>query len=290
MKIAVSSYSFRQAIEKGMMTLKDVIPKAKEMGFAGIEIVPIEESAGDMQQLAPFLVKQAEECGISLVAYLVTNDFVLDGVQASMDRLKAHIDAAAMMGIPLFRNDATAGKDKKGNELPWEESLPILVEGYGQTAEYAKGAGMLSTIENHGFYAQRSTRVKQLIDQVNHDHFGWLCDIGNFICADEDPAEAVKRAAPYAFHAHAKDFFLKPKGSFLPHSGWKVTPGGMLRRGTVIGHGDIPIRECLGHLHEAGYDKWISIEFEGIEDCIYAIQEGAANLGTLLETAGYTVE
>ena len=37
MKIAVSSYSFSQALYDGRMTIMDVIPKAKELGYDGIE-------------------------------------------------------------------------------------------------------------------------------------------------------------------------------------------------------------------------------------------------------------
>ena len=39
MKIAVSSYSFSQKMWAGQMTLTDVIPEAKKLGFDGVEIV-----------------------------------------------------------------------------------------------------------------------------------------------------------------------------------------------------------------------------------------------------------
>ena len=39
MKVAVSSYSFTQAIRDGRLTLMDCISKAKEMGFEAIEFV-----------------------------------------------------------------------------------------------------------------------------------------------------------------------------------------------------------------------------------------------------------
>lgn len=287
MKLAVSSYSYNQAMIDGKMTLLDVIPKAKEMGFSGVEIVPINETPKDMRKLAPQLLQQSKDYDVELVAYLVTNDFLSGKLEERIDNLKAHIDAAEMMNIARFRNDATAGKNEQGEDVAWEAAMPTLVEGYRKVADYAKEAGMLSLVENHGFYAQHSERIRQLVETVNHENFAWLCDIGNFICADEDPASAVKTAAPYTKHAHAKDFFLKPAGSFFPNSGWKLTPGKMLRRATVIGHGNIPVESCLKSLHDVGYNDWLSIEFEGLEDCIYAIAEGVANLKTLLQKVGY---
>ena len=39
MKVAVSSYSFSQAMRDGRLTLKECIAKAKEIGFEAIEFV-----------------------------------------------------------------------------------------------------------------------------------------------------------------------------------------------------------------------------------------------------------
>ena len=36
-------------------------------------------------------------------------------------------------------------------------------------------------------------------------------------------------------------------------------------RGTIIGHGNVPVKQCLHILKSAGYDDTISIEFEGME-------------------------
>ena len=40
-------------------------------------------------------------------------------------------------------------------------------------------------------------------------NYGWLVDMGNFLCADDLPVHAVPIAAPYAFHVHVKDFLYK---------------------------------------------------------------------------------
>ena len=65
-------------------------------------------------------------------------------------------------------------------------------------------------VENHGFYVQDSERVEKLYAAVDNKNFGLLTDMGNFLCADEDPASAFARVAPYAYYVHAKDFIVKP--------------------------------------------------------------------------------
>ena len=51
--------------------------------------------------------------------------------------------------------------------------------------------------------------VEKLINAVAHPNFGALVDIGNFSCADEYNPASVGIMAPYAIHAHAKDFHIK---------------------------------------------------------------------------------
>ena len=79
MKIAVSSYSFTQALRAGRMTFLDIIPKAKEFGFDGIEYVPLGMSLEDEKELAVKLAAQAKEYGIEICSYLIGNDFLNAG-------------------------------------------------------------------------------------------------------------------------------------------------------------------------------------------------------------------
>jgi sugar phosphate isomerase/epimerase len=179
----------------------------------------------------------------------------------------------------MMRHDATGGfPDRQNGLAEYIEALPIVAKGYGAVTEYAAGKGVKTMIENHGFFFQDSDRVATLIKTVGNPNFGALVDIGNFLCADEDPMMAVKRVAPYAFHVHAKDFYVKCACAD-PGEGWFRSRGGIPLRGSIIGHGNVNIKGCLGLLKESGYDGWLSIEFEGMEDNQRALEIGLANLG-----------
>ena len=285
MKIAVSSYSFSQALRTGRMTFLDIIPKAKEMGFDGIEYVPQGMSLEEEKELAVKLAAQAKEYGVEICAYLIGNDFLKNGLDSEVERLKKEVETAVLAGAPRMRHDATGGFGPDGKPVAWDDALPVLAEGYRRVTEYAAGLGVHTMIENHGYYAQNSWRVKELVEAVGHKNFGWLCDMGNFLCADEDPLSAVKVAAPYAVHVHAKDFHLRDASRPRPHAGWFPSKGGRLMRGAMVGHGDVPVDKCLEVLKAAGYDGWLSLEFEGMEECCMAIQEGYANLKAYLGIA-----
>ena len=278
MKIAVSSYSFSQAMRDGRVNILDVIPKAKEMGYDGVEIVPGNQSRAELRALAPLLKVQAEEAGIPIIAYMVGADFIKNGLEAEVERLKGEVEIAALMGAPCMRHDSSAGKDADGNPVSLEDALPVIAEGYRRVTEFAAGLGVKTMIENHGYFMQDAARVKKLIETVNHPNFGWLVDMGNFMCADEISVESVKVAAPMAVHAHAKDFHYKTKDEYVPAQGWFSTRGGNRIRGAIIGHGVVNVYECLKILKEAGYAGWLSVEFEGIEDCMMALKADIDNL------------
>ena len=282
MKIAVSSYSFSQAMRDGRMNMLDVIPKAKELGYEGVEIVRGSQSDAEMRALASLLKVQSEEYELPIIAYMVGADFLKNGVDSEVERLRREVEIAALMGAPRMRHDSSQGRDADGNSVSVDDALPVLAEGYRRVTEFAAGLGVKTMIENHGYFMQDSCRVKRLIEAVGHPNFGWLTDMGNFLCADEDSVSAMKTAAPLAVHAHAKDFHFKKTGDFIPEQGWFTTRGGNHLRGAIIGHGIVDIRACLNLLKEAGYDSWLSVEFECIEDCLMALSADLANLRSML--------
>ena len=93
-----------------------------------------------------------------------------------------------------------------------------------------------------------------------HEHDGFKVDepapvsYTHLLCADEDPASAFARVAPYAYYVHAKDFIVKPFTDADPGEGSFRSRGGKYLRGTIVGHGNVPIKQCMYQLKRAGYD------------------------------------
>ncbi len=283
MKIGVSSYSFSQLIRNGKATLLEVIEKAKEMGFEVIEFIDFTPPEGETA--VSFAKKIREECnkvGIEIGNYTIGADFLNNiggNWEAEVERLKGQVDIARVLGAPGIRHDATSGfpvgyPGAKG----FDDALPVLIQGCRAVTEYAAEYGIKTMIENHGFFCQDSERVEKLINGVNHPNFGALIDMGNFLCVDEDPAKAVGRLMPYAFHIHAKDFYIKSGNEPNPGQGWFQTRAGNYLKGAIIGHGEVPIVQCLNIVKNAGYKDTISIEYEGMEEAEIGIVIGLQNL------------
>lgn len=278
MKFSVSIYSFMQYLKDGRMTPADCIVKAKEMGFDAIEFVDfIFPENEDPMEFAKKMRAVADEQGIAISNYAVGANFMDDDLAGQIETLKKKVDIAAVLGCPTMRHDVTFGIPGRTWQ-GYDNIVERLAEGCRAVTEYAKTKGIKTMTENHGTVSQDSLRVEKLINTVANDNFGQLVDMGNFLCADDDPAVAVGRCAPYAFYAHAKDFIVKDGNGFNPGEGFFQSRNGNYLRGTIVGHGDVPVIHCLRALKNAGYDGYIAIEFEGMEDCIKGISIGLANL------------
>ena len=288
MKISVSSYSFHKYISQGKMTQLDAVAKAKEIGFEAIEftdLTPCEKSTLEQQkEYAAAIRAAADELVMDINAYTIGGKLYQEteeDSQKEIERLCGQLEVAKILGAKVMRHDVVYSLGKTGNSRSFDLMLPTMVKNIRAVTEYAQSLGIRTCTENHGYIAQDSDRMERLFNAVNHDNYGLLVDMGNFICADENPHTAVSRVAPYAIHAHAKDMFVRPAMGSAPE-GWGSTRGGNFFKGSIIGEGDVPVKACLRALKRAGYDGYLSIEYEGAEDCIVGITKGLKNLTKLL--------
>lgn len=282
MKYSVTTYSFHSYLQKGEMTLFDCVRAAKEMGFDAIEFTDLPgETQEERCRLAKELRALCDELSLPVACYAVgamTYQETQEASDAEVERLCRQIDVAKLLGAPVMRHDMTFRLGKSGNARSFDLMLPTMAENTRRVAEYAAAQGIHTVTENHGTVSQDSERIERLFAAVGHENFGVLVDMGNFLCADEDSFHAVSRLAPYALHVHAKDFAPAVSDGFL-------TRGGRRIRGTVIGEGVIPLRACLRALLHAGYDGYITVEYEGSEEAKTGISRGLANLKKLVSTA-----
>jgi len=283
MKIGVSSYSFSRLVNSGALEQLAVIGKAKEIGFDVIEFSTIAVPPGKtLPEFAAELRAEADAVGIDIVNYTIGADFLKGSkgdLQAEIERVQGEVDIAAILGVPGMRHDASSGwPANHTGPKSFDAALPRVAAGCRAVTEYAAGKGIKTMVENHGFFCQESMRVEKLVTAVDHPNFGVLVDMGNFLCADDEPASAVARLMPFAFHCHAKDFHVKPGTDVAPGQGWFQSRAGNYLRGAIIGHGNVPILQCLKVLQRDGYQGVLSIEYEGIEDVLMGIQIGHDNL------------
>jgi len=276
MRIGVSSYSFASAFEKGTMDILGAIDWVADSSASHMEI----SIAGLGSQLIddPELVEQirerAESRGVPLVNYVVAADFRDPDIGAQIERLKAHLHVAHILGIRLFRHDVVAWSWREKDQAEFERTFEAVVPICREIANYAATLGITTSVENHGMSMNNSERVRRLVEAVDLPNFRVTLDIGNFLCVDEMPQSAVPQTLPYASVVHLKDFYIR---EFSPGEGWLTTVADRSILGAIVGFGDLPMRSLISTIKSSGFNGPISIEFEGLEDSLVGAGIGLAN-------------
>ena len=200
MKISVSSYSFSQYIRAGKLTQLECVAKAKEMGFDAIEFTDIAgESLDEQKAMAKKIKEEADRVGIDINAYTIGANLYHESEEDSekeVARLCGQLDVAKLLGAKVMRHDVCYTLGKTGNARSFELMLPTIAKNARKVTEYAETLGIRTCTENHGFIAQDSDRVEKLFNTVNHDNYGLLVDVGNFLCVDEDPSTQYRELRP----------------------------------------------------------------------------------------------
>lgn len=279
MKIAVTSYSYAALNIDDFACMR----LAKKMNFDAIEYAEIHPDDGvDKKEHAKMLKALSDELELPIVNYAIGADFINKGLDAEVERLKYEVEVASLLGVSVMRHDATPGPQGEQKSLTgFDKYLPILADGCRRVTEYAEKFGIKTSVENHGLYCQQSDRVEALMKAVNHKNFGWLVDIGNFMCADENSLDAVKVGAKYAVYAHIKDFYFAPKDREKPDQYFE-TRGGNYLCGCVHGDGVVPIKDCMDILKAANYDGTVTLEYEGKENPETGVPKSLAFIKTII--------
>ncbi len=305
MKLGISSYSLNKCMRTGEMTLFDVIDWAKAHDCAHLELVPFSlPLLGADGKIDYDYVKRvrdkAEEVGMPLSAFSLNACVIRGGEddrKRELDRIRMYMDMAHFLGIRKMRHDTCSGQHPEGINTPeqFEKDFPVFVKSIQELADYAATLGMSTTLENHGLYVNGADRLVRLLNAVDRPNVGMTLDVGNFLCVDDRPEVAVAKCIKYADMIHLKDFYIRKKELMFPQDGMytagakaprpkELTPeeikklpprlgyvgtasGLNILRGSILGQGDMDIWAILRTVKQAGYDKEISIEFEGMEDC-----------------------
>ncbi|MFS0725390.1 sugar phosphate isomerase/epimerase family protein [Paenibacillus sp. 1P07SE] len=284
MKLGISTYSLFGATKTGEMSVLDVIDYIADIGGEHVEIVPLGYTLADNPELVQQIRERAAARGLEISNYAVGGNFSGKSaaeVTEEIERLKGEVDAAAALGVSLMRHDVASSQDI--SIAHFLEELPTIANACAEVADYAATKGITTSVENHGYYVQASDRVQALVNTVNRPNYKTTLDIGNFMCADENPVAAVAKNIGLASMVHLKDFYLRPAAD-NKGEGWFKTSHGNYLRGAIVGDGDIPMREVLRIVKESGYDGYLSIEFEGMEECKRATKIALDNARAIWES------
>jgi sugar phosphate isomerase/epimerase len=232
-------------------SLPEVIDKARQYGYEGVELRGLQEEIF-LPRAAEFGGKRLaesrrrfEEAGLEVVCLGSTAFLSRHGPaerKEALDEVRDYVALAESLGAPFVR--VFAGRLRvEGREVGNEAAL---VENLQAAGEIAAHGGVRIVLETHDDYIA-GVPLAGVMRQVSHPAVGILWDIHHPVRFEGEPiAQTWEQIGPWVWHTHVKDS--------RPGEGGHVH--------TMLGEGDIPVREALERLHGGGYTGYVSLEWE----------------------------
>ncbi|MFG1625642.1 sugar phosphate isomerase/epimerase family protein [Kribbella sp. NPDC049227] len=273
MKLGVSSYCFRSLMASGEMDLIAVLDWVASSPAGHLEIAAMDgeyylENDGVVRDAAA----HAADLGVPIVNYLVSGD-LRTAEDKEIDRLRRQLDVAHRFGARIFRHDVAPWSWREKDPGEFEATFEKVVEGCRAVADHAAELGIVSTIENHGFFMNGSDRLARLVHAVDRPNFRVTLDLGNGLCVGEVPGKTAAGLIDIAAIVGVKDFHIRRSAG----DGWLKTLSGDYLLGTIAGHGDLDLASLLA-LVGTRPELHVSLEFEGLESTPNAIERSLNNI------------
>lgn len=202
MKIGLETESYHLLFQNGRMDIFDFIRKTAELGLDGVMINVIafptdkylHPEWGALGGAEPeHLVKVKEE----IQKYGLYSEIDARGTEP--EHLTKVIEVAHKIGADIIRTYCCFNGYEK-------EALDRAPEEIKQIVPLLKKYRIKLAVENHE--EEIADEIIKIIKEINSPWVGAHCDIGNSMMAWEEPVEAVRKLAPYAFTTHFKDHII----------------------------------------------------------------------------------
>ena len=135
---------------------------------------------------------------------------------------------------------------------PPDTSVEAAIAGAVATLELllprARELGVAIALETHDAFSS-SAVVAQVLKQIEDPMVGALWDLLHPYRVGETAQETARQLGGRLLHVHVKDG-QRPEEQ---RTEWKLT---------LLGEGDVPTQEMLATLRAAGYQGWLSVEWE----------------------------
>jgi len=230
---------------------------ATELGVQGVELQDIH-----FPQTRPVYVQMlrrtARDLNLAIIGVGVHNDFGrVDPTirQSEVVKVKQWVEVAEQLHAPLIR--VFAGYPEGG---PAESGArwPAMIDSLREVAAFAGHAGVRLGLENHNHAAFTPTAADYLrvLEEVKSPSLVPLLDTGNYT----DGWPSLEKTLGMAVHVHAKF--------------WEVARDGSDEK--------VDYARIIPALRAAGYDGWVSFEYEAEEPEATGIPRALAYLKRML--------
>ncbi len=251
MKLCCTSYSVRDYIKDGRMDFFGFIDLARKLRWDAVELHYNHFPTFDHDFLRR-LKLHAQRAGVELGIVSGANNFTLPDPaerEQSVAGLIRAIEAAHFLGCPQVRAFGGPVPDSVDKET----ATSWAIDCFKRVMPKAEELGIVVGLENHGGITLTSDDVLSIVEAVGSEWMGVNMDTNNF---PEDRYAHMEKVAPRIVQIHAK--ILKADEE----------------RGDLV----IDYDRVLSIAKDAGFNGFVSMEYEGKEDALTALTKASKYL------------
>jgi len=249
-----------------------------------LDVDGLELMAQYWDDCTPAYVRElAGDAGLPIISYIFFVDLALppEARAAAIDEAYAQIDRFAEMGAALGMIIPGVAKE----DWPLEQQKGWMVEGLRVCAERAHSLGVTLISENVDYPPSRALMgrgavCRDVCAQVDSPGFRLIYDTCASLFVGEDPLETLRVMAPHVAHVHIKNSRLLQPGEPWPR--YFEADSGQRYTGTDIDAGVVDLPPILAELDRLGYDGYMMLEYQGLEEPDTALPRNVAALRRLL--------
>jgi L-ribulose-5-phosphate 3-epimerase len=275
-KLAASSYSFYrfgEGPETPQPALASLFERCSDLGLEGIELLGVQFASRErdyLNQLKKLSLAHAVPiCSVSLHHNFVRPD--AEARRAEVRLVTDWLQTAYHLGAPTVRVFggrwqtarsfaefmAAGGVEPPIEGCTDEQAYRWTIECFKECCAVAGERGITLALENHWGLTATAAGVRRILEGVDSPWMGVALDTGNFL---SDAMAQIAELAPWAVIVHAKTY---------AGGGLYYTP-------------QIDYPAVIRTLRRAGFDGYLSIEFEGRAHPDVGVPEAIATLRAAL--------
>ncbi len=219
MKIGISSWSYRKALESGRMDFLGFVDETAEHGAHGVEIANWHLDPDDKFASLTKIVRHVRHKGLGISALIAGNDFAVPTVHGRSQQVAATIGWIHMAAeVAIERVNVFTGYHVDGEDPEFERHR--VVDCFLDVVREAEKSNVVLCLENHSTVHPDADGLLGIIRQVGSDFLRTNPDPTNFVAGyDRLGADARERIytetekiAPLAANAHLKINTFTPDG------------------------------------------------------------------------------